>query len=88
MAIEGGANCREFGELNVPPTGLDPVIGQARHTEDAGRRFLGEPQSAAAAAQRGSNTGLHILCESGWLLLLWTRTEQPGAYGSARPRGF
>jgi hypothetical protein len=43
MAIEGSANRREFGKLNVPPADLNPVIGQTRHSEHAARRFLGEP---------------------------------------------
>jgi hypothetical protein len=49
MAIEGGANRPELGEMNVSPPGLDPVIGQARHAEDAGRSFLGKPQHASPA---------------------------------------
>ena len=49
MAIEGGANRPELGEMNVSPAGLDPVIGQARHAEDASRGFLGQPQHASPA---------------------------------------
>jgi len=49
MAIKGGANFRKLGEMNLPPAGLDPVIGQARHTKDGGRGFLGEPQHAPPA---------------------------------------
>jgi hypothetical protein len=49
MAIEGGADRSELGEMNVSPAGLDAVIGQTRHAEDAGRGFLGKPQHAAPA---------------------------------------
>jgi len=69
MAIEGGANRPELGEMNVSPAGLDPVIGQARHAEDAGRSLLREPQHAASAPQGGSNASLCILRATRWLLL-------------------
>ena len=49
MAIEGRADRPELCEMNVSPAGLDPVIGQARHAEDAGRGFLGKPQHASPA---------------------------------------
>src|SRR6516165_6206631 len=69
MAIKGGTNRPELGEMNVSPAGLDPVIGQARHAEDAGRSFLREPQHAASAPQGGSNASLCILRATRWLLL-------------------
>ena len=60
MAIEGSANRRELGKMNVPPAGLDPVIGQPRHPEDGGRCFLGKPERAATPPQSGSNAGLCV----------------------------
>jgi len=87
MAIEGGANRREFGKLNVPPADLNPVIGQTRHAEHAARRFLGEPQRAAPATQGGSNAGLGVVSTTEWPLL-WTRAEQPSAYGRTGAHGF
>ena len=47
MAIEGGANCRELGEMNVPGARLDAMVGQARHAEDAGCCRLRQPQCTA-----------------------------------------
>ena len=87
MAIEGNANRREFGKLNVPPADLNPVIGQTRHAEHAARRFLGEPQRAAPATQGGSNAGLGVISTTEWPLL-WTRAEQPSAYGRTGAHGF
>jgi len=46
--------------MNVPPAALDPMIGQARHAENARGGFLGEPEDAAAAAQCRPNAGLRI----------------------------
>jgi hypothetical protein len=60
MTIKSGANCRELGKMNVPSAALDPVIGQARHAENAGGGFLGEPQDAAAAPQCRPDAGLQI----------------------------
>ena len=74
MAIEGAANCRELGEMNVPGPRLDAMVGQARHAEHAARRFLGEPQHAAPATQGRSNASLGVVSTTEWPLL-WTRAE-------------
>ena len=61
MAIKRGANRPELGEMNVPPAGLDPVIRQARPTENAGRCFLGEPPACVAGAvERIECTLMHL----------------------------
>ena len=65
-AVKDIANRRKLGEMKVTGAGLDPVIGQPRHAEQARHRLLRQAKGAAAAAQPGANTRLRIIIQKHW----------------------
>ena len=78
MTIKDRANRGKLDKVNPAPAGFDPLIGQARHAEDPGSRFLRKPQRAAPAPQCGADAGLCIFDMSYWSRIR-IRAKQPRA---------
>ena len=85
MAVERGADRGQLGKANAASSGLDPVIRQSRHAEDAGCIFLGKPQGAPPPPQRRADAGLGIV-RPAHRLLLRLCSEQSGAHRGAQSR--